>query len=181
MRPHLTKMALACSLLMLMLAVAPWSRATADGVDGEYSLMQRIRRLEAIEEITKLKSRYIVLIDEVIADPAAADEFASLFVHDFVVEYGDYGTFTDKPSLKAFLADVISPAFAWGFHTAHNPRIEVFGNEATAEWDFTADVVATGASTPVRFYGRYVDHYVKTPHGWKFEAVFLNFETPPVQ
>lgn len=181
MRSHIHKMALACSFLMLIVAVAPWSRATADGFNSDYLLLQRIRRLEAIEEITKLKSRYIVLIDKVIEDPGAAQDFADLFVNDFVVEYGDYGTFTDKPSLKAFLANVISPGFTWGFHAAHNPRIEVFGNEATAEWDFTADALPTGATTPVRFYGRYVDHYVRTPYGWKFEAVFLNFESPPVQ
>ncbi|HEY8378508.1 MAG TPA: nuclear transport factor 2 family protein [Nannocystis sp.] len=175
--------------LMFAVAVCPWQSAGASeeayswesfGLGEVNGLKARVQRLEDIEEIKFLKHRYIVLIDEVIADPSAAVEFVSLFADDFVVEYDNFGVYTDKADLQEFLEDVISPAFAWGFHAAHNPRIEVDGDEATAEWYFTADAVYTGTNETVPFYGRYVDTYVRTCEGWKISSTILAFDSPPL-
>lgn len=175
MRSSRRNSAILSGALMFAVAICPWQSAEAFG-----GLKARVQRLEDIEEIKVLKHRYIVLIDEVIADPAASVDFVSLFADDFVVEYDNFGTFADKPSLQAFLEDVISPAFAWGFHTAHNPRIEVDGDEATAEWYFTADAVYEGTAETVPFYGRYIDHYVRTCEGWKIASTVLAFDSPPL-
>lgn len=163
----------------VILSVAP-RPAEADVFEAWLTLPARVQRLEDIEEIKALKHRYIVAIDDVIADPDASAEFVDLFDDDFIVEYDDFGTYTDKPSLTVFLEDVISPAFTWGFHAAHNPRIEVDGNEATAEWYFTADAVYAGTTETVQFWGRYVDEYVRTCDGWKIKSTVLTFDSPPL-
>lgn len=151
--------------------------STADNPDA---IATRLRRLEDIEEIKELKHRYVALIDELIADPDAAGDFVDLFVADLEVQYDAYGTFTTKETLTAFLLNVISPAFSWGFHAAQNPRIEVHGNVASAKWYLTAHAVHEGGTTVIPFYGRYVDQYVRTGDGWKIKKSVLVFNPPPV-
>lgn len=167
-------------VLAVSLVLAPWRSAEANILGSLLGLNARVQRLEDIEEIKALKHRYIVAIDDVIADPDASAGFVSLFDDDFVVEYDDFGTYSDKPALKTFLETIISPAFAWSFHAAHNPRIEVDGDEATGEWYFTADAVYEGTSETVPFWGRYVDHYVRTCDGWKIRSTVLTFDSPPL-
>ena len=103
-----------------------------------------------------------------------------LFVNNLEVEYDAYGTFTDKASLTAFLQNVISPAFAWGFHVAANPRIHIHGDVATAEWYLVAQALPEGGAAVVPFYGRYVDDYVRTNAGWKIKKSVLVFDPPPL-
>lgn len=167
-------------VLSFALALAPWRSAEAYSWEEWLSLKSRVQRLEDIEAIKDLKHRYIVAIDAVIADPNASAGFVDLLDDDFIVEYDDFGTFTDKPSLQAFLEQSISPAFAWGFHAAHNPRIHVDGDQATGEWYFTADAVYEGTTETVPFWGRYVDHYVRTCDGWKIDSTVLTFDSPPL-
>lgn len=155
----------------------PVMSASADYGD---SSTIRLRKLEDIEQIKQLKHRYVELIDDVIASPAAAQDFVDLFITNFQVDYDAYGTFTTKASLKAFLQNVISPAFAWGFHTAANPIIEVNGDCASATWYLVAQTVAEGDDKVVPYYGRYEDEYVRTWSGWKFKSSTLVFDFPPI-
>ena len=150
-------------------------------VDHQDTTATRLRRLEDIEEIKELKHRYVTLIDDLIADPDAAGDFVDLFVSDLEVKYDAYGTFMTKESLMAFLQNVISPAFSWGFHVAVNPRIKVHGNVASAEWYMTAHAVHAGGTEVVPFFGRYVDHYVRAGGCWKIKKSVLVFDPPPVQ
>jgi hypothetical protein len=177
MRTYLKNALFTSCIVVAAVGAVPMMPAFADYPDLTSS---RLRRLEDIEKIKNLKHRYVTLIDEVIADPAAADDFADLFVTNFEVEYDAYGTFTTKASLKAFLQNVISPGFSWGFHTAANPRIYVNGDFASAEWYLTAQAVVEGASEVTPFYGRYIDQYVRTCDGWKFKKSVLVFDPPPV-
>lgn len=144
------------------------------------ALAARVRRLEDIEAIKELKHRYVVLLDRFIADPDAVDDFIDLFVADLEVEYDAYGAFSSRETLRAFLCGVISPAFSWGFHAVHNPRIEVDGGLASAEWCLSAQALHRGATAVVAFYGHYVDHYVRTGDGWRIKKSALRFTPPPV-
>lgn len=151
--------------------------ASSDDLDATAT---RLRRLEDIEAIKELKHRYVVLLDQLISNPDAIDDFVDLFVADLEVEYDAYGAFSTKETLTAFLRSVISPAFSWGFHTVHNPRIEVDGSVASAEWYLAAQAVHEGGTAVVPVYGRYVDHYVRTDDGWKIKKSVLVFTPPPV-
>jgi hypothetical protein len=178
MRTYLKNAVISSCIVVAAVGALPMMSASADYTD--YTAV-RLRRLEDVEKIKELKYNYVALLDELIADPDAADDFVDLFVSNLEVEYDAYGTFTDKTTLTAFLKNVISPAFAWGFHTAQNPRIDVYGDYATAEWYLTAQTVAEGGTEVVPFYGRYVDHYVRTCDGWKIKQSVLVFDFPPVQ
>lgn len=144
------------------------------------AIITRLRRLEDIEAIKELKHRYVVRLDALISNPDAIDEFVDLFVADLEVEYDTYGAFSTKETLTVFLRTVIAPAFSWGFHTVHNPRIVVDGSVASAEWSLTAHAVHEGGTAVVPVYGRYVDHYVRTGDGWKIKKSVLEFTPPPV-
>ena len=148
--------------------------------DSPDATATHLRRLVDIEELKALKHRYVALIDDLIADPDATEDFVDLFVSDLEVQYDTYGTFTTKETLTAFLQNVISPAFSWGFHVAQNPRINVHGNIASGEWYLTAHAVHEGGTEVIPFYGRYVDHYVRTGEGWKIKKSVLAFDPPPV-
>jgi hypothetical protein len=151
--------------------------ASADHPDA---IPTRLRRLEDIEAIKELKHLYVVLLDKLISDADAIDDFVDLFVADLEVQYDAYGSFSTKETLTAFLRNVISPAFSWGFHAVQNPRINVDGNVASAEWYLTAHAVHQGGAAVVSLYGRYVDSYVRTGDGWKIKKSVLAFDTPPV-
>ena len=179
MGPSVKNVMVIGGFLLLALGVIQWSPALASWPQSP-TVSARVKKLEDIEAIKTLKHRYIVAIDDVIADPAASEDFVDLFVDDFVVEYDEFGTFSDKGSLTFFLENVISPAFSWGFHAAHNPRIVVEGDHATGEWYFTADAVYAGTTEAVPFYGRYVDHYVRTCDGWRIQSTILEFDSPPM-
>ncbi len=165
------------TFVTVAVGVLPTLPALANGPDEAGS---RLRRLEDLEKIKELKHRYVALLDDLIVDPLVAQEFVDLFVNDFVVEYDAFGTFTDKAALKAFLQNVISVGFDWGFHVAANPRIVINGDVATADWYLFAQALPAGTTTVVPFYGRYVDTYVRTKQGWKIKKSLLAFDPPPV-
>jgi hypothetical protein len=152
--------------------------ASAAPAEASNSVATRLRVLEDIHEITELKHRYGVALDNLIAGPNGAGEFVDLFVSDFQVDYDVFGVYTDKAALTALLEGVIAPTFAWGFHVVQNPRINVNGDSATGEWYLTAQVVYEGGTEIVPFYGRYVDQYVRTADGWKFKSSVLVFDWP---
>lgn len=177
MRRSMQRGWLAVCLVVAGVGVLPMLPAVANGPDEVGS---RLRRLEDLEKIKALKHRYVAALDDLIGDPAAVPEFVDLFVNNLEVEYDAYGTFTDKASLTAFLQNVISPAFAWGFHVAANPRIHIHGDVATAEWYLVAQALPEGGAAVVPFYGRYVDDYVRTNAGWKIKKSVLVFDPPPL-
>lgn len=179
MRAVLKNVVATAGFSLLALSMVQWRTASAYEPNAVYQLTLRVRELEDVEAIKALKHRYMVAIDDVVADPGAAPEFVALFTDDFTVQYDQYGTYTDKPALQAFLVNAISPAFTWSFHAAHNPRIEVTGNTATAEWYFTGDAVIAGTYETTPYYGRYVDEYVRTCDGWKIHSTILTFDSPP--
>jgi hypothetical protein len=118
-------------------------------------LEQRVRRLEAAEEIRNLKSRYGSLADArygrdgVVARPELeriAGELAELFTEDAVWDGGAaLGVCHGRPAIRERLLD---PTLRFSWHYFVKPRIEVEGDRARATWDVlapctTRDGVAT--------------------------------------
>jgi ketosteroid isomerase-like protein len=96
---------------------------------SDSDLEQRIRRLEAIEEIRQVKARYFRCVDL-----RLWDEFADLFTDDLEVDFAES---TSKPQGKQeFLASVANH-FVTGYsvHHGHVPEIDVVDDAtATAIW-----------------------------------------------
>ncbi len=163
----------------LALGLVQWQNASAYGPLPVPGVSKRVQQLEDIEAIKTLKYEYMIAVDDVIADPCASQDFVDLFANNFTVEFDQFGTYSNKADLKAFLENVISPAYSWAFHMAENPRIEVHGNWAVAEWYLRSDAVVEGTTDVLAFYGRYVDTYVRTNQGWRISSTVLTYDPPP--
>lgn len=177
MRTYLKTAMMSC-IVVASLGALPAMTASAKHHSNDTD--ERLQRLEDIEEIKELKHRYGVALDGIFGDPSGAGAFVDLFVNNLQVDYDIFGTFTTKATLTTFLQTVIAPSFSWGFHVVQNSRIEVNGDVAFGEWYLTAQVVYTGGTEVVPFYGRYVDKYVRTNNGWKIKSSTLVFDPPPV-
>ena len=128
-------------------------------------LEARIRRLEDIEAIKKLKATFAYLIDT--GDWQGA---ANLFTEDAILDSGALGHCEGKAEIAKFLRDNLPQIFSFTVHMYHNPVIEVKGGKATGEWYYK--VPATHASTNRALWvvGKYEDEYVKVGGEWKFKT-----------
>lgn len=129
------------------------------------NLDARVARLEAVEEIRRLKARYFRCVDL-----REWDEFADLFTADFVPEFGES---TSSPLTKdQFLASV-ARHFASGIsiHHGHEPEIDVTGaNSATGLWPMYDLVESPAESGYVNHtgWGHYREEYRRCADGrWR--------------
>lgn len=137
---------------------------------------ERIDRLEAIEEIRRLKALYCHWADR--GYESAGDDakgFASLFAEDAVWTGGKGVPVVGRAAIEAHYAS-FRP---FCMHFATNGVIDVDGDRATGHWH----VLSTQTSHDGRaiwIAGTYDEEYVKTADGWKFETVefHLAFRTP---
>src|SRR5438067_11443136 len=99
------------------------------------SVEERLKRLEDVEAIKKLKHRYFRGIDT--ADLAL---LADLFTDGVRVDYVG-GTYRWQVEGRRALLDQIAAGFhaeSVGCHTGHHPEIEIVGaGEATGTWYLT--------------------------------------------
>ena len=126
------------------------------------SLEQSVRRLESIEALKVLKSRYAEYCDEGY-DP---DRLASLFTEDAVWDGGVLGRYEGRETIRAFFG-MASKLMPFAIHHVTNPAIEVEGDRATGRWHlFQPCVHASGAALWIA--GRYQDEYRCEDGVWRF-------------
>lgn len=126
------------------------------------SLESRIRALEEIEAIKRLKYEYCFTLDK-----RDWKGVARLFAKDGVADYGSIGKRRGRTEIAKFFENVISKDFTFFCHMVHNPLINVRGNKATGKW--YAETPATFASDKARWItGWYEDKYIKEDGVWKF-------------
>ena len=89
------------------------------------TLEERMRALEDVEEIKKLKARYMSAADY----NYLPDGIASFFTEDGIFDAGPFGRHEGR---EALTKNVWIPEFS--FHTAMNPVVEVDGDKATGAW-----------------------------------------------
>lgn len=128
------------------------------------SLEARIRRLEDIEEINRLKVLYCYY-----ADSKDSTKWCEVFTEDGVFET-DFGPATvGKDAIRQHTHG------SFAIHFAMNPLIEIDGDKATGRWlllmpcTFDLD---TG-KRPVWAGLRYENDLVRTAQGWRFSRVRL--------
>lgn len=133
-------------------------------------LERRITRLEAIEEIRRLKARYFRCVDL-----RQWDEFADLFTEDFVPDFGES---TSGPRTKAEFVDAVARHFAAGIsvHHGHEPEIDVVDAEnATGLWPMY-DLVESPAESGYRNHtgwGHYAETYRRVDGRWRIASTRL--------
>jgi SnoaL-like domain len=131
-------------------------------------LEDRIARLEAIEEIRRLKARYFRCVDT-----KAWDEFAELFTDDVVIEFAES---TSGARTKAEFVAAARRHFidAVSVHHGHEPEIEILDDtHATGVWPMydLVEVPTYSAYVSHTGWGHYIESYRREADGaWRISA-----------
>lgn len=137
----------------------------------------RIGKLEAAEDIRRLKARYADVCDTGY-DP---ERMMPLFTADAVWDGGErFGRYDGIDAIYGFFQGV-STQITWALHYMVAPIIEVAHDLETASgsWYLWQPCTVVGEHGPqaVWLTGRYADRYRRDEDGWKFSAVRLDCQT----
>jgi SnoaL-like domain len=144
----------------------------------EGDLQQRLARLEAVEEIKRLKARYCEFCDR----QYDADGIAGLFAEGGTWEGEQFGRHIGRNEIRAFFAR-ISSEIVFAAHLVLNPIIEFTDAEhARARWRLImpATVRTPGEKEARWLVGAYDDHHVRVDGVWLFQNLrfHANFFAP---
>ena len=133
----------------------------------------RIRRLEDIEEIKKLKATYCYLCDAGLGAPKNRDELISHFTKDAKVDFGlgEGSQFEGPDGLKVFFGEVVPGSVSFCMHMVHNPIIEVNGDWATGRWYFEAPTTDVTTGKAQWMAGTYFEEYIRENGEWKWCSI----------
>ena len=138
-------------------------------------LERRLRVLEDIEAIKKLKARYCAYCD----NNYDADGIAALFTEDAVWDGGNFGRYEGREAIRTFFRGA-PQIFPFAIHQVMNPIIEVEGEQAKGQWYLFQPATLAEGNQAVWLAARYEEEYVKVESEWKFKRlkVFPSFLTP---
>ena len=136
-------------------------------------LEARIRVLEDIEEIRKLKATYCYLCDAGLGDRRNRDELISHFVEEATVDFGlgPASKFQGREGLDVFFGQVVPGAVSFCMHMVHDPIIEVDGDRATGKWYYEAPTTDAATNRAQWMAGTYLEEYVREGGRWKFVSI----------
>ncbi len=139
------------------------------------TIEERMRVLEDIEEIRKLKARYAAACD----DNYDADAIAALFIEDAVWDGGSLGTAEGRAAIHKFFSRA-AEYFPFAIHNVMNPIIDVEGDRATAQWYLLQPATMAKGNQAVWLAAVYHDEYVRHEGRWMFRrlSVTAHFLTP---
>lgn len=154
-------------------------------MSAEESIEQRVRRLEDVEEIKKLKARYCDYVDLgwELEDPDKKIKLVStVFSENIVWEVptadGLSERFNGREQVLEQYDRAVAP-FRFGIHLAMNPIIEVDGDAASGQWPVLVPMTEPDG-TAVWCAGKYLEQYERTAEGWRITYLRLAtaFYTP---
>lgn len=129
-------------------------------------LLQRLQRMEAIEEIRKLYVAYGRHLDD-----GDATAYASLFARDAKLRLGGVMRADGRAEIEKVAAMVVSPKAGNTRKTLHliaSPTIEVDGDRASGECVWAAVSASEGEVPTLPHMGRHVDEFVREDGHWRF-------------
>ncbi|SDS08570.1 nuclear transport factor 2 family protein [Pseudomonas oryzae] len=140
------------------------------------NLEARIARLEALEDIRRLKHRYLNACDlkevEVIRDCFAAGEI--------LIDYGPIGTFRERDSFVAVYRELACQPRVIDLHHGANPEIDLLGDdEAVGRWALCYCNLDAETGATRKLGGFYQDRYRRVDGQWRIVATAFrgHFET----
>jgi ketosteroid isomerase-like protein len=138
------------------------------------ALEARVRQLADINEIKLLKARYAAACD----NDYDADAIAELFTEDAVWDGGKFGRAEGREKIRRFFRRA-PKVFSFAIHDVSNPRIEVDGDRATAQWYLLQPATHDPGNQAVWLAAVYQDEYVPIGGKWLFKRlrVSSNFLT----
>lgn len=127
---------------------------------------ERLRTLEAKEEIRQLRAEYCYR-----ADQRDWERWADTFTDDGRIEVDQLGTYEGRDEIIQFGTDVIATEYQWFSHMVHNGVIEVDGDEATGQWYFEVPTVSKetlfNEGDAGWLQGMYEEEYRRVDGEWK--------------
>ena len=133
----------------------------------------RLRKLEDIEEIRKLKAAYCAACD----DDHNGDAVAALFAPDGTWQRSEQAPNVGHEAIAAYMFAIReSRVMNRSAHMVTNPIIEVDGDLATGRWRFVMMYTAADDETFVRIIGHYNEEYVRLDGQWRFKSLLATVE-----
>ncbi len=139
-------------------------------------LNKRIKLLEDIESIRKLKALYCYLADEAYQNPAKWSELLDYFVDDSWLDFGDYGVYRGKQEVSRFFNEVTYTFLSYAAHMVANPVIEVDEDCAKGTWYFHCPATERASAIALWVQGRYTDEFVRVEGEWKWKSITCRFD-----
>jgi ketosteroid isomerase-like protein len=138
-------------------------------------LERRLRAVEDIEAIKKLKAKYCAACDNQY-DP---DSLAALFTEEAVWDGGDFGKYEGREAIRTFFRGA-SALLPFALHQVMNPLIEVDGDTATGQWYLFQPCTLGEQNQAMWLAAKYAEEYVRTNGEWQFKSLKVNsqFFTP---
>jgi hypothetical protein len=132
------------------------------------TLEQRVRMIEDVEEIRKLKWRYCNFSDR--GWGLAGTDYgawAALFVDDAIYfTNGLTPTFTSRVALDEWNTGLRATK-AFSFHLVGNGHIEVTADAATGKWHALTPVTDPQGTVAIWSAGVFEDEFRRTADGWR--------------
>lgn len=140
------------------------------------TLEQAVAKLQAAEEIKRLKARYADVCDTGY-DP---ERMRPLFTDDAVWDGGRFGRYEGFEAVHGFFAGV-SEQITWALHYMIAPSIEVHDDlvSANGTWYLWQPCTVVGPDGPraVWLTGRYAERYRKERGEWRFSEILLDVQS----
>jgi len=122
----------------------------------------RVRKLEDIEAIKKLKAKYWRCVDRKLWE-----ELAEVFTEEATADYGPDIKLKGRPAIVQFLKSSLGADTVITSHVGQRPEIELTGEStATGIW-WLNDYIVMQPNIRRRGYALYEDEYVKENGKWK--------------
>lgn len=142
---------------------------------GVEELEARIKNLEDIEAIRRLKGKFAYF-----ADTKNLQEFMKLVADDAVWEFGPLGRYEGKEEILRFSRDVTLDTYSFMLHHFYNVSIDVKGDTATGIWYFLVPATNRKEERAEWLGGMYKETYIRVNGEWKFKEVIgdIKFVAP---
>jgi hypothetical protein len=132
------------------------------------SLEERVARLEAVEDIKRLKVRYAKICDAGYSPDLVAD----IFTEDGVWDGGEQlGRHEGIAAIRTFFADT---KISWALHYMIAPSVEVSDDQQSATGTWYLWEPCTIDDTAIWIMARYTDKLRKVDGGWLFSEMLVD-------
>ncbi|ONI71098.1 bile-acid 7-alpha-dehydratase [Actinosynnema sp. ALI-1.44] len=129
----------------------------------------------AIEEIKRLKHRYLRAVDQ-----KRWDVLEAALAEDAVADYGTRAmgkplVLTGRAAILEFMRQNLGGDQIVTFHFCGQPEIDIDGHEATGTWAFQDTVIVKQHRLVIKGAAYYEEKYVRSPEdGWRIRHIAYN-------
>lgn len=141
-------------------------------------LTSRVRSLEDIAAIQRLKIRYATEADNLFRTPGPeiVARLLELFTDDAILDLGPFGRYIGRSKMEHAMIHILPVTTVWSTHYIVNPDIDVRGDTAQGRFYVLIQMQSRSPedappAPAVLVHAQYEDHLVRTKNGWKFSEV----------